>query len=591
MDADSEPWKKLQLSLERPYKDEHGVPIPTLYDINQNGEQFFERKESAAEILAQNLKRIFTERGLNFFDKTQHGNLADIISTTRVEAKDDDNDEAENEPRQMTSEELRDMIFKIAEPLNIVQGELTEAAGLLDAILPSSTATFNPAVPSIRQSIPTGQPPAPALLTATFVKKPPPIISVDAFNAQLAIGDKDEALRKAADIFKTAADKMESGRVKGEKYWADALKIRRGNWGLVPAPLPPGAASGKGADKSSKDFMVTYGLEESSQVFRRRAIAWMAESHQSSDDIIFPHRQNTRLRVCLVQTDHEGKAHTTYSTPHTEESTTLDGLLQNAQREMAEQEIFSYLVNEASNLPTAAANVSERLIAIDAALGTELRFELIEAGDISGPSTGLHQPICDLIYHSLHALLLRRHSYLKKQRLDGPSAIKTDPPLILQSVIDILQYEVFCDRIKSEIDTMVFALTRSGVECTFHFHPVGQVGDELVKLLDDRLVNSVGGQCILRIDKRHSIRFSFSSPSTLTAHLPQATLTISSIPHLAQLLRDDVATFLLERICEMGREIASDVGGLWFLDLNRCIGKWEGCVLYVCFRFLCILAA
>ncbi len=43
MDADNEPWKKLQLSLERPYKDEHGVPIPTLYDINQNGEQFFER--------------------------------------------------------------------------------------------------------------------------------------------------------------------------------------------------------------------------------------------------------------------------------------------------------------------------------------------------------------------------------------------------------------------------------------------------------------------------------------------------------------------------------------------------------------------
>lgn len=41
----------------------------------------------------------------------------DIISTTHVEAKDDDNDEAENEPRQMTSEELRDMIFKIAEPL------------------------------------------------------------------------------------------------------------------------------------------------------------------------------------------------------------------------------------------------------------------------------------------------------------------------------------------------------------------------------------------------------------------------------------------------------------------------------------------
>ena len=147
---------------------------------------------------------------------------------------------------------------------SVAQGELSEAGALLDAILPSSAPTYNPATAHLQQLI-AQQPPSevkPALLTATTVKPLPPPISIQAFNAQLVLGGKDESLRKAADIFKVAANKMDSDRFKSEKYWADALKIRRANWGLVPAPLPPGVATGKGADKSSRDFMVTYGLEE-----------------------------------------------------------------------------------------------------------------------------------------------------------------------------------------------------------------------------------------------------------------------------------------------------------------------------------------
>jgi mediator of RNA polymerase II transcription subunit 17 len=99
-------------------------------------------------------------------------------------------------------------------------------------------------------------------LTATIVTKPSPIPSVQAFNAQLVVGGKDEALRKASDIFKTASESMERGAARGDKYWVDALKIRRANWGLIPAPLPFGAATGKGADKTSKDFLISFGLEE-----------------------------------------------------------------------------------------------------------------------------------------------------------------------------------------------------------------------------------------------------------------------------------------------------------------------------------------
>ena len=67
----------------------------------------------------------------------------------------------------------------------------------------------------------------------------------------------------------------------------------------------------------------------------------------------------------------------------------------------------------------------------------------------------------------------------------------------------------------------------------------------------------------------------------LTAHLPQSTLTISSIPHLCQLLIDELERILLGRICEVGSEVSERVNGTWFVDdmLSRSVGRWEGCLM------------
>ena len=85
---------------------------------------------------------------------------------------------------------------------------------------------------------------------------------MQAYNAQVVIGGKDLSLRKAADLLKSAAASVEKSRSLSERYWLDALRIRRGNWGLVPAPLPFGTATGRSADKTSKDFLVSFSLEE-----------------------------------------------------------------------------------------------------------------------------------------------------------------------------------------------------------------------------------------------------------------------------------------------------------------------------------------
>jgi len=85
----------------------------------------------------------------------------------------------------------------------------------------------------------------------------------------------------------------------------------------------------------------------------------------------------------------------------------------------------------------------------------------------------------------------------------------------------------------------------------------------------------------MAIRLRYTLRLSFTSPSSLIAHLAQATLTLSSIPQLCQLLSDEIERCLLGKICEIGSRVCGHVGGTWFVDLvtSRSVGRWEGCVM------------
>ena len=97
----------------------------------------------------------------------------------------------------------------------------------------------------------------------------------------------------------------------------------------------------------------------------------------TSSALVYPHRQNTRLRVTLRLTDNSGVKQSFHNRVVLEDESGLHGSLKAAQTEVVEEEIFSVLIREASSLPTASARVSERLIVVEAAHGTELTFELV----------------------------------------------------------------------------------------------------------------------------------------------------------------------------------------------------------------------
>lgn len=126
------------------------------------------------------------------------------------------------------------------------------AKGFLSVLLHSS----NPSLPLPHPDLP------PFSLTTALVDKPPPVPAIRAFDEQVAIGSKDGLLRSAAETFKRTAADIERSQVRSEDYWRNALKIRRSNWALCAAPLPAGTLHAKGADTTSKDFLISYGLED-----------------------------------------------------------------------------------------------------------------------------------------------------------------------------------------------------------------------------------------------------------------------------------------------------------------------------------------
>lgn len=56
-------------------------------------------------------------------------------------------------------------------------------------------------------------------------------------------------------------------------------------------------------------------------------------------------------------------------------------------------------------------------------------------------------------------------------------------------------------------------------------------------------------------------------------------MNISSIPQLYQLLTDEAERFLLLRLMELGNRRCDGLGGTWFVDMDRCVGRWEGFIL------------
>ena len=127
---DEQSWRKIKLSLERPYKDDTGQPIPTLLDITPDGQFIYEPHEDYDTKLSERFRRIFAERGIDFFDtdpETRYRSEPETSDSTSTQDEENvPSDEAEKkEPQQdeeklMTPEKLFQMRSEILPRLQYV---------------------------------------------------------------------------------------------------------------------------------------------------------------------------------------------------------------------------------------------------------------------------------------------------------------------------------------------------------------------------------------------------------------------------------------------------------------------------------------
>lgn len=118
-------------------------------------------------------------------------------------------------------------------------------------------------------------------------------------------------------------------------------------------------------------------LKKAPLMYRRRAIGRIPTFDGNAGVLEYPLRQYTCLQVSITTIGTDGTRHTIKNNLKDYDERVLEDSLRGAQAEVVQQEVFSVLIREASNLPTASARVSERLIVIDAAQSTELAFELV----------------------------------------------------------------------------------------------------------------------------------------------------------------------------------------------------------------------
>lgn len=123
-DAAELAWRNTKLSLERPYKDDDENLIQTLLDITPDGQFKYEPILDQETKLGERFRRIFIERGTNFFETDKNARYGrEAAEDNHDDAQSDaqpDVDDPDGEQKFMTPEALLKMRWDIKPRLEYV---------------------------------------------------------------------------------------------------------------------------------------------------------------------------------------------------------------------------------------------------------------------------------------------------------------------------------------------------------------------------------------------------------------------------------------------------------------------------------------
>jgi hypothetical protein len=119
---------------------------------------------------------------------------------------------------------------------------------------------------------------------------------------------------------------------------------------------------------------------------------------------------------------------------------------------------------------------------------------------------------CDLIHATLQLLLVRAHARAKTRRWAAAGsqsaetrAARGTPPPILRPLIDLIQYETFCERVRAEVNRVSHALASADIRARVRFSGLGDSSASVLRMVSDVDDGGrIGGEVVLRIDRRYA---------------------------------------------------------------------------------------
>lgn len=176
-------------------------------------------------------------------------------------------------------------------------------------ILPAGTYSTTPSLP---QSIP---------------------LHVEAQRLELALAAKQQALDECSALIDSAVDELRSMSDAGDDFWGSIRALRdgtrgRGQWAIVPKPDFGGTMRD---GERAKDVIIPYAVDEAPPALRARSLAAFDLDPQKND-LAFGARSHLRLRVKLGDVS---------STPAEQEEADVRAVVQNAQLEVFEEELYA----------------------------------------------------------------------------------------------------------------------------------------------------------------------------------------------------------------------------------------------------------
>ncbi|RUP14442.1 subunit 17 of mediator complex-domain-containing protein [Jimgerdemannia flammicorona] len=285
-------------------------------------------------------------------------------------------------------------------------------------------------------------------------------------------------------------------------------------------------------------------------------------------------------------------------------STDIQQQLADAQWTIFDAELFQEVLREARTIAGVRMVENQAVLPIDER--HELILEYLDADDADPSSTSpTGNPTSQTVNLALRLLLSRQHKHNLLHRRDRllssisssaaaavpvarpggprvtvggptgpgvggapPAAQAAMPTGILVPTLNWLKFWAMCERVRGVVETLVRPMCGvGGMEMRVHFEKLngGRVADAvgagptLASLERETgwggAIGEVGMVVVVGVVKGPSLRFTLRNPTTILAHLPQTTLTLTSLTEFKDLITREINLMSLRIVCDEANDV------------------------------------